>query len=155
MGEHAAGPIVDYDKSFSYLFYPPTESAQAAGQDWWKRIHERTLETSGEERSEYLSTNFADGGQGLKNMAQVSPAWFDPAQRANGSYVRLGDLKLPTFIAQGKDDVMLPTVNSFTMQQKMPNARLKLYPDSGHGFLFQFAHEFAKDVNDFLNTDLK
>lgn len=151
--EHAAGPVVDYDESFSYLFYSPTASSQAAGQDWWRRIHERTIETSGEERSQYLSTNFADGGQGLKNMAQVGPAWFDPAQRADGSYDRLGDLKLPTFIAQGQDDVMLPTINSFTMQQKMPDARLKLYPDSGHGFLFQFAHEFAKDVNDFLSAD--
>lgn len=33
VAEHAAGPVVDYDQSFSYLFYPHTGTAQAAGQD--------------------------------------------------------------------------------------------------------------------------
>lgn len=155
MREHAAIPVLEYDNSFYYIFYPPTETAQAAGKAWWNRIHERTIETSGEERSEYLSTDFADGGEGLKRMSQVAPAFFDPAQRADGSYDRLGDLTIPTFIAQGKDDVMLSTVNSYVMQQQMPNARLKIYPDSGHGFLFQFAQEFAKDVNDFLDAEIE
>lgn len=40
--EHAAGPVVDYETSFSYLFYSPTETAQAAGQAWWKRTRPPT-----------------------------------------------------------------------------------------------------------------
>lgn len=87
-------------------------------------------------------------------MAQVPPAWFDSAQRADTSHDRLDDSKLATLIAQGKDDTTLPTINSFTMQQQMPGVRLKLYPDSGHGFLFLSVHEFSKDVNDFLHADI-
>lgn len=45
---------------------------------------------------------------------------------------------------------MVPTFNSFLMQRKMPNAKLIIYPDSGHGFLFQHAQLFTRDVVSFL-----
>lgn len=45
---------------------------------------------------------------------------------------------------------MLPSVNSFVIQQTAPKAQLLLYPDSGHGFLFQYAQQFARYVIDFL-----
>ena len=45
---------------------------------------------------------------------------------------------------------MIPTVNSFNIQQKVPNGILMVYPDSGHGFLYQFAESFAKHVKLFL-----
>jgi pimeloyl-ACP methyl ester carboxylesterase len=48
---------------------------------------------------------------------------------------------------------MIPTSRSFTMQQKLPLARLKLFPRSGHGFLYQYAEEFAEDVNRFLDEE--
>src|SRR3546814_2648624 len=38
-----------------------------------------------------------------------------------------------TLIVNGHNDIMVPTINSFTLQQHIPNARLILYPDSGHG----------------------
>jgi hypothetical protein len=46
---------------------------------------------------------------------------------------------------------MIPTVNSFLIQQKVPNGTLLIYPDSGHGFLFQFARQFSKVVVDWLS----
>lgn len=47
---------------------------------------------------------------------------------------------------------MIPTINSYIIYQRVPNGTLLLYPDSGHGFLFQYAQEFAKYVLDFLAT---
>ena len=45
---------------------------------------------------------------------------------------------------------MIPTRNSRLLARHLPNARLRIYPDAGHGFLFQYAEEFAADVNAFL-----
>jgi pimeloyl-ACP methyl ester carboxylesterase len=52
-----------------------------------------------------------------------------------------------TFI---QDDYMIPTVNSYHIQQKVPNGQLILYPNSGHGFLYQYADLFAQHVLTFL-----
>lgn len=46
---------------------------------------------------------------------------------------------------------MIPRENSYTMYKKIPNAQLHLYSDSGHGFLFQYAGQFSRLVNDFLD----
>ena len=45
---------------------------------------------------------------------------------------------------------MFPTLNSFLFQQKVPNGQLIVYPQSGHGFLYQHARLFAKRVVAFL-----
>ena len=46
---------------------------------------------------------------------------------------------------------MVPTINSFTIQQKfLSNGLLLIYPKSSHGFLYQYAEAFAKQVILFL-----
>lgn len=151
VGKLATLAVCDYDNCFYRLFFYPSATSQEAGRAWWKRVHERNQSTSGEERSELVSTNYADGGAGLKAMIGAGQAFNDPSKRADASYDRLEELKMRVFIGQGHEDFMIPTVNSYVMQQKVPNGRLKIYPDSGHGFLYQFAEEFGKDVNDFLD----
>jgi pimeloyl-ACP methyl ester carboxylesterase len=47
---------------------------------------------------------------------------------------------------------MLPTVNSWVFQQRVPNGTLIIYPNSGHGFLFQYAAGFAAEILNFLGT---
>lgn len=53
----------------------------------------------------------------------------------------------------GSDDLLLPTENSILMWKRLnrANAHLHLFPDSGHGFLYQYAGPFAKIINDFLD----
>ncbi|MFJ5270954.1 alpha/beta fold hydrolase [Streptomyces sp. NPDC088358] len=63
----------------------------------------------------------------------------------------LGRLDHPVLVANGHDDVMVPTINSFIMAQRLPNAEPAVYPDSGRGFLFQYAEIFAARVNEFLD----
>jgi pimeloyl-ACP methyl ester carboxylesterase len=45
---------------------------------------------------------------------------------------------------------MIPTVNAYLMAQHLPDARVRVYPDSGHGFLFQWPEQFAAMVTNFL-----
>jgi pimeloyl-ACP methyl ester carboxylesterase len=55
----------------------------------------------------------------------------------------------------GSEDLLLPTDNSILIWKMLSfaDARLHLFPDSGHGFLYQYADEFAKLVNDFLGAN--
>jgi pimeloyl-ACP methyl ester carboxylesterase len=45
---------------------------------------------------------------------------------------------------------MVPTINSYILQQHLPDARLILYPDSGHGSHFQFPEQFAEEAARFF-----
>jgi pimeloyl-ACP methyl ester carboxylesterase len=63
---------------------------------------------------------------------------------------RLEALSMPVFVANGDSDPMVLPRYSHLLVGLMPNARLKLYPDAAHGFLFQHHAEFAADVHRFL-----
>lgn len=69
---------------------------------------------------------------------------------ATGVRDRLGDLTMPVLVANGAHDVMIPAYRSFVISQEAPNAKLILYPDSGHAFLFQYTDCFASEIDHFL-----
>jgi pimeloyl-ACP methyl ester carboxylesterase len=60
-------------------------------------------------------------------------------------------MKQPTLVVNGHNDIMVPTINSFTLSQNIPNAQLILYPDAGHGALFQVPKLFVAHSEMFLN----
>ena len=151
VGQIAGVPEPDYEGTFSKLFFYPSETSRAAGRAWCVRVHERDEATSGEPRSEVVSYRYADGGAGLKAMVAAGRAFGDPGRRSEGSYDRLHEIKVPVFVANGKEDFMIPTRHTWVLQQRLPDARAKVWPDSGHGFLYQFAEEFAGDVGRFLD----
>jgi pimeloyl-ACP methyl ester carboxylesterase len=47
---------------------------------------------------------------------------------------------------------MVPTINSYVLAQHIPNAELIIYPDSGHGSLFQYPDLFVAHVARFLDA---
>ena len=63
---------------------------------------------------------------------------------------RLSCLQMPVFVANGDSDPMILPHYSYLLGGLIPGARLKIYPDSAHGFLFQHHAEFAADVESFL-----
>jgi pimeloyl-ACP methyl ester carboxylesterase len=63
---------------------------------------------------------------------------------------RLSGLQMPVFVAGGDSDPMILPHYSHLLAGLIPQARVKIYPDSAHGFLFQHHAEFAADVDDFL-----
>ena len=64
----------------------------------------------------------------------------------------LKDIRPPTLIVQGSSDVIIPTINSYVLRQKLPNAQLILYPDANHGSFYQYPDLFVKHATLFLET---
>ncbi len=56
---------------------------------------------------------------------------------------------------QGSNDVMVPTVNSYILQQNLPNAQLILYPDANHGSFYQYPELFVSQADQFLTSALQ
>jgi pimeloyl-ACP methyl ester carboxylesterase len=81
-------------------------------------------------------------------------------REAIGNYVaggecaqdQLQDIRLPTLIVQGSNDVIIPTINSYVLQQKLPNAQLIVYPDANHGSFYQYPDLFVKHATLFLDA---
>ncbi|GKT74146.1 2-hydroxy-6-oxononadienedioate/2-hydroxy-6-oxononatrienedioate hydrolase [Colletotrichum tofieldiae] len=122
------------------LFFYPSDSSLALGEAWWKRIHERKVD--GEERKEYLV------GPGAQ--AQLNAIFSFTVN--TGNFERLKDIKAPTLVTNGHTDIMSPTSNSFTLQQNLNNAQLIIYPDAGHGHLFQVPEIYAHHLEMFLGN---
>jgi pimeloyl-ACP methyl ester carboxylesterase len=64
---------------------------------------------------------------------------------------RLEAIEVPVFVANGESDPMILPKYSYLLNGLLPDARMKIYPDSAHGFLFQHHTEFAADLNSFLD----
>jgi len=67
----------------------------------------------------------------------------------------LKDIRQPTLIVQGSNDVIIPTVNSYILQQNLPNAELIVYPDANHGSFYQYPELFVSQVDQFLASALQ
>jgi pimeloyl-ACP methyl ester carboxylesterase len=128
---------VPIEQDFLYLFFSPTETSQAAGRAFWERRHARADQDP------------ASSLTAMAAQAKAINAWGAVPERDR--YARLKDIELPVLVVNGKTDVMVPTVNSFILQQHLPNALLVLYPDSGHAAIFQFPELFVRDARQFLD----
>jgi pimeloyl-ACP methyl ester carboxylesterase len=77
-------------------------------------------------------------------------AWGQP----NHSLLeRVSAIDKPVFVANGDSDPMILPRYSYLLAGLIPGARLKIYPDAAHGFLFQHHAEFAADVDAFLTSN--
>ncbi len=87
---------------------------------------------------------------------KVSPAQVEAMAKwgvqQKESYDYLKTIKQPTLVVNGSNDVIMPTVNSFIMQQNMPNAQLIVYPESNHGAHHMYPELFVEHATLFLNT---
>ena len=91
---------------------------------------------------------------------EVTEAAAARQREAIGAYIaggesaqdHLKDLLLPTLIVQGNNDAIIPTMNSYVLQQKLPNAQLILYPDANHGSFYQYPELFVKHATLFLEA---
>ena len=121
-----------------FLFFAHTETSQTAGKAFLQRLRTRTAEP---DAPASLAVHDA--------QLQAIGAWGAP----NGEdYSQLKKIKQPVFIANGNHDIMVPSINSLILAQNLPNGLLSLYPDAGHGALFQYAEPFTDQVNRFLRS---
>jgi pimeloyl-ACP methyl ester carboxylesterase len=130
-------PTTDAE-GFLHGFFTGSAASRASGSRFLGRIFSRT-----EDRDEQTTwqTRNAQYDAVLK--------WGTP----NLSLLqRLGAIRQPTLIANGDNDRMILPWYSHLTASLIPDARVKLYPDAAHGFLFQHAQAFASDVGDFLDS---
>jgi pimeloyl-ACP methyl ester carboxylesterase len=66
----------------------------------------------------------------------------------------LSTIQQPVLVANGDDDRMVPTSNSYDLAQRLPNATLRIYPDAGHGGIFQAHQRFVPEALDFLGATI-
>src|SRR3954470_23690144 len=65
----------------------------------------------------------------------------------------LSRITQPTFVANGDNDVMVASSQSYELAERIPNARLTIYPDSGHGGIFQYHEQFVPELLAFLASE--
>ena len=134
----AAGQSAPNEEAMMQLFFYPSDTSRALGAAWWKRVQERSAE--GEQR-----TTFVDEAGGQQQIAAITSFVSDL-----GIFEKMKQIDIPTLITNGKADIMTPTSNSFLLQQHMKNAKLHIFPDSGHGHLYQFPEKYASYLEVFL-----
>jgi len=129
-------PTLDYD-GFLKTFFEPTAHSQQLGNAYVMRRKQRSKVFDKE-----------SSGQTLHAHIHARQEW---GTTSDTGYSYLKKITQPVLVANGSHDIMMFTINSYTLYQHLPNAKLLLYPDSGHGFLFQYPEDFAAQVNIFLN----
>jgi pimeloyl-ACP methyl ester carboxylesterase len=118
------------------VFFAPTPTSREAGQAAAGRIFGRTTK-----RDEPTSW------QTRQAQYDAVCAWGIPNRAL---LERVTAIERPVFVANGDSDPMILPRYSYLLAGLLPDARLKIYPDSAHGFLFQHHGEFAADVHAFL-----
>lgn len=131
-----AGKPVNSDEDFLFLFFKDTPTSQSAGRSYLARTKLRS--------DAHEKPVAADAWQ-----AQIAAA-MDVGTPETSLLNRLGALNKPVLVANGDNDIMVPTHRSYAMFRALPHGKLVLYPDSGHGFLFQHAEAFGREVLSFL-----
>src|ERR1700736_6463912 len=120
------------------VHFTRSEKSQAAGREFLKRFRLRA-----ENRDPEVNEKVAP--------AQIEAISKWGAPRA-GAFDYLREITHPTLVINGSNDVIIYTVNSFILQQNLPNAQLILYPDSNHGSQYQYPALFVADVTRFLDA---
>jgi pimeloyl-ACP methyl ester carboxylesterase len=125
--------------SKSSLFFEPSVSSRALGQESQARINRRELDRDPLTILSAIEAQLAAIIRWAKSDSKI-PDMADA-------------IKQPVLIINGNHDIVVPTVNSYHMFHAFSNARLILFPDSGHGSIFQFPGLFLEAAIPFLNNN--
>jgi pimeloyl-ACP methyl ester carboxylesterase len=119
------------------VFFARSSSSRQAGQQAMQRMYARTQDRD-------TATTWAT----REAQYDAVCTWGIPD---HALLQRLSCLQMPVFVANGDSDPMILPPYSYLLAGLIPQARVKIYPDSAHGFLFQHHAEFAADVETFLS----
>ena len=125
--------LLTFQDPKQFLFFTRTPNGRRAGKEFLARLKERT-----ENRDKAISLRSyraqlkAIHGWGLEHPADLSV------------------IRQPVLVANGESDRMVPTKNSVDLDRRLPESELVIYPDAGHGGIFQFHGQFVEKALAFL-----
>jgi pimeloyl-ACP methyl ester carboxylesterase len=119
----------------TYLFFTRTRNGKAAAKAYLERLKERT-----KDRDKPISIT------ALRAQLKAIHRWGKQAP------ADLSRIHIPVLVMNGDYDRMVPTSNTFDMAKRFPDAELKIYPDAGHGGVFQNHAEFVAQALEFLES---
>jgi pimeloyl-ACP methyl ester carboxylesterase len=116
-----------------YLFFTRTPNGIQAGKAFLARLKERS-----QNRDQEIAVGaYMAQLQALRAWGQKKPA-------------DLSVIRQPVLVVNGDHDRMVPTANSHDLARRLPNSTLVIYPDAGHGGVFQNHADFVPKAIDFL-----
>jgi pimeloyl-ACP methyl ester carboxylesterase len=127
------------DQLWLSVFFTPSHASQAAGRAFLNRFRLRS-----KDRDPEVNERVAPA------QREAIAKWGAKRERP---YEYLKAIRQPTLVVNGSTDLIIYTVNSFILQQNLPNAQLILYPDSAHGSHHQYPGLFVRDVSMFLSAN--
>ncbi|MCX5366676.1 alpha/beta hydrolase [Streptomyces sp. NBC_00124] len=116
-----------------FLFFTRTVGGRRAGKEFLARLKERT-----QDRDKAISPI------SYSNQLKAIHRWG--LERPQD----LSVIRQPVLVANGESDRMVPSQNSHDLARRLPNAELVIYPDAGHGGIFQFHQQFVQTALEFL-----
>jgi pimeloyl-ACP methyl ester carboxylesterase len=120
------------------LFFTKSSASQSSGLAFLKRTKVRKDDRD------------TDNGSAVTDpQAKALITW---CATPDPGHTMLRAIRQPTLVASGSDDTMLPANNAYAMFKALSKAHLVLYPDSGHGALFQHHETFVSHVRTFLEA---
>jgi pimeloyl-ACP methyl ester carboxylesterase len=119
------------------VFFSPSDESQAAGHAYLKRFRQRITDRDPEVNDKVAPAQI-----------EAIMKWGVPGE---DSYAYLEAIKQPALVINGDNDVIIYSINSWILQQHLPNAQLIIYPDANHGSQYQYPERFVSHVNGFLS----
>jgi len=116
-----------------FLFFPRTKEGKKAANAYFARLAERTTD-----RDRPISRQAR-----LAQLRAITSAGLHAPDD-------LSTVKVPVFVANGDKDLMVASEHSADMAARFPDAKLRIYPNSGHGGVFQYHEEFVQESLAFL-----
>lgn len=118
-----------------FLFFTRTPDGRRAGKQFLARLKERT-----HSRDKAISV------RSYLNQLSAIHAWGLEQPHD------LSTVTQPVLVANGESDRMVPTSNSFDLARRLPDSDLVIYPDAGHGGIFQYHQQFVERALAFLRA---
>ena len=116
-----------------FLFFTRTANGKREGKAFLARLQERTIDRDTPTSvSSYIAQLKACRRWGKEEPQDLSR------------------IRQPVLLANGDHDRMLPTPNTLDMAKRLPNNELVIYPDAGHGGIFQYHEQFVDKALEFL-----
>jgi pimeloyl-ACP methyl ester carboxylesterase len=119
-----------------YVFFAHSETSQKAAREFVQRLGARTGDPDGPSTLEVRDAQTA-----------AIAAW---GASNGGDYSKLHRTMQPALVVNGIYDIVVPAVNSWILASNLPNAQLVIYPDAGHGSIYQYSDSFNDHVLRFL-----